>query len=56
MEDDEGGRRKSWPSPEKSLSEAFRGKMGDGWMVDGVESMGELEEPAVCSDGGDNGS
>ena len=41
---------------EKSLSEAFRGKTGDGWIVDGEEGMGELGESAVSSDVGDGGS
>jgi hypothetical protein len=41
---------------EKSLSEVFRGKMGDGWMVDGEEGMGELGESTVYSDEGDGSS
>ena len=59
MEGDEGGRRKSWPSAvleEKSLSEVFLGKMGDGWMVDGEGSMGEAGESTGYSDRGKNGS
>jgi hypothetical protein len=41
---------------EISLSEGFRGKTGDGCTVDGEESMGELGESVVYSDGGDIGS
>lgn len=41
---------------EKSASEVFRGKTGDGWMVDGEESMGELGESTVYSDAGDGGT
>lgn len=59
MEGDGDGWRKGRPGPvleEMSLSEGFRRKPGDGWMVDGEESIEELGESAVCSEVGDIGS
>jgi hypothetical protein len=59
MEGEGGGRRKGWPVPvfvEMSLSEAFLRKAGDGFMVEGEESMEELGESFTCSGVGDSGS
>jgi len=41
---------------EKSPSEVFRGKTGEGWIVDGEDGIGELGDSAVHSDVGDGGS
>lgn len=58
MEGDGDGWRDGRPRPvleEMSLSEGFLGKPGDGWMVDGEESTGELGGSALCSEVGDIG-